>query len=96
MLNRIIQWSLENRLLVIVGAAILLVYGGIVALRTPIDVFPDLTAPTVTVLTEAHGRSRRGRGTDHRASRVRTERHIGSVPRPVEFGDWTVLGLRGV
>ena len=55
MLNRVIQWSLENRLLVIVGAAVLLVYGGIVALRTPIDVFPDLTAPTVTVLTEAHG-----------------------------------------
>ena len=55
MLNRIIRWSLDNRLLVIVGAAILLVYGGIVASRTPVDVFPDLTAPTVTVLTEATG-----------------------------------------
>ena len=55
MLNRIIHWSLENRLLVIVGASILLVYGGITASRVPIDVFPDLTAPTVTVLTEAHG-----------------------------------------
>ena len=55
MLNRIIQWSLNNRLIVIVGAASLLVFGGIAALQTPIDVFPDLTAPTVTVLTEAHG-----------------------------------------
>ncbi len=55
MLDRIIRWSLENRLLVIVAASLLLLYGGIVATRTPIDVFPDLTAPTVTVLTEAHG-----------------------------------------
>ncbi len=55
MLNRMIRWSLENRLLVIVAAAGLLLYGGYVASRTPIDVFPELTAPTVTVLTEAHG-----------------------------------------
>jgi CzcA family heavy metal efflux pump len=55
MLNKIIQWSLNNRLLVIIGAVALLVYGGIAALRSPVDVFPDLTAPTVTVLTESHG-----------------------------------------
>ena len=55
MLNRIIQWSLHNRLLVMVGAVALLAYGGVVALRSPVDVFPDLTAPTVTVLTESHG-----------------------------------------
>ena len=55
MLDRIIQWSLDNRLLVVVGAIGLLVYGGIIAARTPIDVFPDLTVPMVTVLTEAHG-----------------------------------------
>ncbi len=55
MLDRIIRWSLENRLLVLVAASLLLLYGGIVAARTPIDVFPDLTAPIVTVLTEAHG-----------------------------------------
>src|SRR5918998_398659 len=55
MLNRIIQWSLHNRLLVVVAAVALLVYGGVVALQTPVDVFPDLTAPTVTVLTESHG-----------------------------------------
>src|SRR5919106_1324490 len=55
MLNRIIDWSLHHRLLVMVAAIALLAYGGIVALRAPIDVFPDLTAPTVTVLTESHG-----------------------------------------
>src|SRR5688500_8893710 len=55
MLNRIIQWSIDNRLLVLVGAIPLLHYGGLVALRTPVDVFPDLTAPTVAILTESHG-----------------------------------------
>jgi CzcA family heavy metal efflux pump len=55
MLNQIIQWSIRNRLIVIVAAVALLVYGGLVALRTPVDVFPDLTAPTVTILTESHG-----------------------------------------
>src|SRR5438034_7624924 len=55
MLNKIIQWSIKNRLIVIIGAIVLLGYGGIVALRAPVDVFPDLTAPTVTILTESHG-----------------------------------------
>lgn len=55
MLNKIIQWSLNNRLLVIIAAAGLLVYGGVAAMRSPVDVFPDLTAPTVTILTESHG-----------------------------------------
>src|SRR5215210_4731883 len=55
MLNKIIQWSLKNRLLVMVASIALLVYGGYVAINTPVDVFPDLTAPTVTVLTESHG-----------------------------------------
>jgi CzcA family heavy metal efflux pump len=55
MLNTIIQWSIKNRLIVIVAAAGLLIYGGIMAARAPVDVFPDLTAPTVTILTESHG-----------------------------------------
>jgi Cu(I)/Ag(I) efflux system membrane protein CusA/SilA len=55
MLNQIIQWSIKNRLIVLVIAATLLIYGGIVAVRAPVDVFPDLTAPTVTILTESHG-----------------------------------------
>ena len=55
MLDRIILWSLKNRLLVLIGAASLLLYGGYVAAKMPVDVFPDLTAPTVTILTECHG-----------------------------------------
>src|SRR5215203_6092482 len=55
MLNRIIQWSLRNRLMVVIAAVALMIYGGYVAMRTPVDVFPDLTAPTVTILTESHG-----------------------------------------
>ncbi len=55
MLNKIIQWSIKNRLIVVIAACVLLVYGGIIAMRAPLDVFPDLTAPTVTILTESHG-----------------------------------------
>ena len=55
MLNRLILWSLDNRLLVVLGAVLLLAVGTWTALRLPVDVFPDLTAPTVTVLAEAHG-----------------------------------------
>ncbi len=55
MLNRIIAWSLNNRAVTLFAAVILLVGGGYAALTAPIDVFPDLTAPTVTVLAEVHG-----------------------------------------
>ena len=54
-MDRIIHWSIANRLLVIIVAVGLLVYGTVKAIDAPIDVFPDLTAPTVTVVTEAHG-----------------------------------------
>src|SRR4030095_11310242 len=55
MVDGIIRWSLANRLIVLLGAAVLLCWGAYEALRMPVDVFPDLTAPTVTVITEAHG-----------------------------------------
>ena len=55
MLDNIIQWSLRNRLLVLALAIALLVYGGLVASRSPVDVFPDLTAPTVTIIAEPAG-----------------------------------------
>ena len=55
MLNKIIQSSLNNRLLVLFMAFILLLGGSYVATQMEVDVFPDLTAPSVVVLTEAHG-----------------------------------------
>jgi Cu/Ag efflux pump CusA len=55
MLNRIINFSLGNRLLVMITSALLIAWGTYTATRMEVDVFPDLTAPTVVVLTEAHG-----------------------------------------
>ncbi len=55
MLNRIIKFSLDNRIAVIVMSIVLLIYGMIVLLRTEVDIFPDLNAPTVVVMTEAPG-----------------------------------------
>ena len=54
-MNRLIRWSIDNRLLVIAASALLVIVGVVVARDMPVDVFPDLTAPTVTIVTEAHG-----------------------------------------
>ncbi len=55
MFDNLIKISLENRLIVLAASLLLLVGGIFVAFVLPVDVFPDLTAPTVTILTEAHG-----------------------------------------
>ncbi len=55
MLNRIIKFSLDNRLAIIVLSGLILIYGMIVLMRTEVDIFPDLNAPTVVVMTEAPG-----------------------------------------
>ncbi|MBQ5573977.1 MAG: efflux RND transporter permease subunit [Bacteroidaceae bacterium] len=55
MLNRIIHFSLNNRLLILVVSVVLMVAGLYTAKNAEVDVFPDLTAPTVVVMTEAHG-----------------------------------------
>ncbi len=55
MIEQLIHWSLDKRLLILAMAGLLLLWGGWVAKETPVDVFPDLTAPVVTVVAEAHG-----------------------------------------
>ncbi|MFW5757839.1 MAG: efflux RND transporter permease subunit, partial [Bacteroidota bacterium] len=55
MLDKILKLSLENRLLVILLAIILMAAGLQVARQMDVDVFPDITAPTVVVMTDAHG-----------------------------------------
>ena len=55
MLNKIIKFSLDNKLLILLAAIILIVAGTYTTQKMDVDVFPDLTAPTVVVMTDAHG-----------------------------------------
>jgi CzcA family heavy metal efflux pump len=55
MVDAVIRLSLRHRVFVLAVAALLLGWGTYEALRMPVDVFPDLTAPTVTIIAEAHG-----------------------------------------
>jgi Cu/Ag efflux pump CusA len=55
MLNKIIAWALAHRPIVLALTAMVLVYGGITAKNLPVDVFPDLNRPVVTIMTEAEG-----------------------------------------
>src|SRR5437773_4318043 len=57
MLNRIILWSLKNRLVVLAFAVLLIVFGIRAAFRSPLDVFPDFAPPQVVIQTEAQGLS---------------------------------------
>ena len=55
MLNKIIHFSLQTRILVLVASVLLLIGGTYTAMHTEVDVFPDLNAPTVVIMTEANG-----------------------------------------
>jgi CzcA family heavy metal efflux pump len=55
MFNALVTQSLKNRIFVLAIAAILVIYGAMTASRLPVDVFPDLNRPTVTIMTEAEG-----------------------------------------
>ena len=55
MLNRIIKFSLNNRLSILIAAVVLMVIGIYTAKNAEVDVFPDLNAPTVVGMTEANG-----------------------------------------
>ena len=55
MLNKIISFSLHNRITVLLASLLLLIWGVYIGNKTEVDVFPDLNAPTVVVMTEANG-----------------------------------------
>ncbi|MDD6132390.1 MAG: efflux RND transporter permease subunit [Bacteroidales bacterium] len=55
MLNKIIRFSLQNRILILILSCLMLIGGTIITINTEVDVFPDLNAPTVVVMTEAPG-----------------------------------------
>lgn len=55
MLNHIIKFALGNRLVILLASVLLLIGGSYIAAKMEVDVFPDLTAPTVAIITEAHG-----------------------------------------
>ncbi len=55
MFKWLLDTSLANRLMVMLTAAVLMAYGAFTLTRTPVDVFPDLNKPTVTIMTEAGG-----------------------------------------
>src|SRR5438128_7129406 len=54
-MKRLIQWSIDHHWMVMIFSVLLLLVGIWTARDMPIDVFPDLTAPTVTILAEGHG-----------------------------------------
>ena len=99
MLSAMTKWSLVNRLVVLVGAVVFLCWGLWQAGQMPIDVFPDLAAPTVTVVAETHGMApeevesqitivlETALNSATGVRRVRSETGIGNAVVTVEF-DW--------
>jgi hypothetical protein len=55
MLEKITSYSIRNRLIVVAGAFMILLTGSYIVSRMDIDIFPELSAPTVVIMTEAHG-----------------------------------------
>ncbi len=61
MLNRVIAFSLQNRVLIAALSLIVMLYGGYLLGELKVDVLPDLNRPTVTIMTEAPGLAERAR-----------------------------------
>ena len=79
MLNSIIRFSLQHRLLVVALAMTALGYGGWELLHLPIDVFPDLNRPRVTVMTDRDTGRSRGFGFVEMANDAEGQRAIAAI-----------------
>ena len=55
MVNELLKFSLTHLILILVAAVLLMVWGTYISMNTEVDVFPDLNAPTVVIMTEANG-----------------------------------------
>ena len=88
-MKRLIQWSIDHHWMVTVGSLLLLAAGGWTARDMPVDVFPDLTAPTVTILTEGHGMAPdEMESARHVSDRDRHQRRVRRPARPLGDGRW--------
>lgn len=93
MLNSIIRFSLKNRLFVVAFAAAIVVYGALTARSLAIDVFPDITKPTVTIMTEAHGMA-----PEEVETRVTfpIENYLNGLPEVVKIRSQSGIGLSAI
>ncbi len=93
MLNKIIHFSLQNRILVLVASVLLLIGGTYTAVHTEVDVFPDLNARTVVIMTEANGMAAEEVEQLVTFRRDIRERCNGSTPRTLLLYQWVLCGL---
>ena len=93
MLNKIIHFSLQNRILVLVASVLLLIGGTYTAFHTEVDVFPDLNAPTVVIMTEANGR---GGTIGNLSCRNCREWCDSCAPGAFIFHQWFFRGVGGI